>query len=75
VKKKKGNLLYEKNPYVLKLTVDARGKITQVENVIYPESGIAQIIAEAIKRGPDWIPARQNGKEVKSVRQVSFRFN
>jgi periplasmic protein TonB len=54
--------------------VDTTGKITDVKAMNMKESMLAQIAIKAIKKGPKWIPATQNGKKVISYRTVPVRY-
>lgn len=55
--------------------VDKKGKVSEVKALTNPGTKLAQVAVEAIKNGPDWIPAVNNGHNVSSYRKqpVTFR--
>ncbi|MDQ6844090.1 MAG: energy transducer TonB [Bacteroidota bacterium] len=53
---------------VVKFIVDKAGKVSQVEAVTMKGTKLADIAVNAIRKGPDWIPARQNGAYVNAYR-------
>lgn len=70
---------------VILFVVDKEGKVSDVRALDYQEAAVAnclgkdaelaKVAVEAIKKGPDWKPAIQNGKAVKAYRRqpVTFR--
>lgn len=70
---------------LVQFVVDVEGNVSEVRIVGCPESGLtncldsenklAEIAVAAIKRGPKWTPAVQNGRPVKAYRRqpVTFR--
>jgi periplasmic protein TonB len=57
--------------------VDKNGKISDVEVLTMKGSKLAEICANAIRKGPDWTPAENNGMKVKAYRKqpVTFRID
>jgi len=53
---------------IIKFMVDKNGNISDVEATTMPGSPLAKIAENAIKNGPKWIPAQQNGKFVNAWR-------
>lgn len=55
--------------------VDREGNVSNVEALNMKGSVLARIATDAIKKGPKWIPAIQNGRQVKAYRRqkVTFR--
>ena len=53
---------------VLQFIVDKAGKVSSVEAVTMKGSKLAEIATNTIRKGPDWIPAQQNGSFVKAWR-------
>lgn len=55
--------------------VDQDGNISDVEVLTMKGTKLAEICANAIRKGPNWIPAENNGKKVKAWRKqpVTFR--
>jgi len=53
---------------IVKFIVDKNGKISNVEAVTMKKSELAKILMRAIRNGPHWIPAQQNGKTVNAYR-------
>lgn len=70
---------------VILFVVDKEGKVSDVRaldcqeaavaNCLGKDAELAKVAVEAIKKGPDWKPAIQNGKAVKAYRRqpVTFR--
>ena len=52
----------------VKFIVDKTGKISEVAAMTMKGTKLAEIAVKAIKNGPDWIPAQQNGRIVKAYR-------
>ncbi|MBY0477084.1 MAG: energy transducer TonB [Chitinophagaceae bacterium] len=55
--------------------VDKEGNVSSVEPLTMKGSKLAEVAVNAIKRGPKWVPAIQNGRQVKAWRRqkVTFR--
>lgn len=55
--------------------VDKEGNVSNVEALNMKGSVLARVATDAIKKGPKWIPAIQNGRQVKAWRRqkVTFR--
>ena len=53
---------------VVKFIVDKAGKVSHVEATTMKGSKLAEIATNAIRKGPDWIPAQQNGMYVNAYR-------
>ena len=55
--------------------VDREGNVSNVEPLTMKGSKLAEVAINAIKRGPKWTPAVQNGRSVKAWRRqkVTFR--
>jgi hypothetical protein len=45
-----------------------------ISNCLSPNSKLAEVAVNAIKKGPNWIPAVQNGRKVKAYRRQSVTF-
>jgi periplasmic protein TonB len=54
--------------------VDKEGNISDVEVLTMKGTKLAEICANAIKKGPKWIPAVQNGNPVKAYRTQPVTF-
>lgn len=53
---------------VVKFIVEKDGHINEVEAVTMKKTRLAKIAVEAIENGPKWIPAQQDGRNVKAYR-------
>lgn len=53
---------------IVKFVVDVDGKVSDVHALNMKGSKLAEIAVNAIRRGPKWIPAQQNGRLVKAWR-------
>jgi periplasmic protein TonB len=53
---------------VVKFIVDKTGKVSNVEAATMNGSKLAEIAVHAIRKGPDWTPAKQNGRLVSAYR-------
>ncbi len=60
---------------VVKFMVDKTGKVSQVEAGNMKGTKLAEVAVNAIRKGPNWIPAQQNGSFVNAYRlqPVSFK--
>lgn len=54
--------------------VDKEGNVSSVEALSMKGSKLAEVAVNAIKRGPKWIPAIQNGRQVKAWRRQKITF-
>jgi protein TonB len=54
--------------------VDKEGNVSNVEALSMKGSKLAEVAVNAIKRGPKWIPAIQNGRQVKAWRRQKITF-
>ena len=53
---------------VVKFIVDKTGKVSDVEATTMKGSKLAQVAVNAIRKGPNWIPAEHNGRKVNAYR-------
>ena len=53
---------------IVKFIVDKTGKVSQVEATTMKGTKLAEIATNAIRRGPNWTPAQQNGRYVNAYR-------
>ena len=53
---------------VVHFIVDRTGKVSQVEATSMKGTKLAEIAVNAIRKGPDWIPAQQNGRFITAER-------
>ena len=53
---------------VVKFIVDKTGKVSEVEATTMKGTKLAQVAVNAIRRGPNWTPAEQNGRKVNAYR-------
>jgi len=53
---------------VVKFIVDKTGKVSHVEATTMKNTKLAEIATNAIRKGPNWIPAQQNGSNVNAYR-------
>lgn len=54
--------------------VDREGNVSNVEALSMKGSKLAEVAVNAIKKGPKWIPAVQNGQSVKAWRRQKITF-
>ena len=54
--------------------VDREGNVSNVEALTMKGSVLARIATDAIRKGPKWIPAIQNGRQVKAWRRQKITF-
>lgn len=54
--------------------VDREGNVSNVEALSMKGSKLAEVAVNAIKKGPKWIPAVQNGQPVKAWRKQKITF-
>ncbi len=53
---------------VVKFIVDKTGKVSQVEATTMKGTKLAEVATNAIRKGPNWTPAQQNGRYVNAYR-------
>ena len=53
---------------IVKFIVDEDGKVSDVEATTMKGTALAQTAVNAIRRGPNWVPATQNGHKVNAYR-------
>ncbi len=58
----------------IQFIVDKEGNVSNVEAITLKGSVLARVATDAIKRGPKWIPAIQNGRQVKAWRKQKITF-
>jgi periplasmic protein TonB len=54
--------------------VDKEGNVSNVEALTMKGSVLARVATDAIKKGPKWTPAIQNGRQVKAYRRQKITF-
>ena len=59
---------------VVQFIVDREGNISEVEALTMNGTMLAEICVNAIKRGPKWTAAEQNGRKVKAYRKQPVTF-
>ncbi len=59
---------------VVQFIVDKEGKISDVKSLTQHGHGMEEEAMRVIKKGPDWIPAVQNGRHVKAYRKQPITF-
>ena len=64
----------ESGTCVVKFIVSKNGSISNVEAVTMKGSKLAEVVVNAIRKGPDWIPAMQNGTIVNAYRTQPVTF-
>lgn len=60
---------------IVKFIVDKTGKVSHVEAINMKGTKLAEIAVNAIRKGPDWIPAIQNGSNVNAYRLQPVTFD
>ena len=67
----------ESGTCIVKFIVSKDGAVSDVEAITMKGSKLAEVAVNAIRKGPKWIPARQNGREVNAYRQqpITFKIN
>jgi protein TonB len=53
---------------VVRFIVDKTGKVSHVEATTLKNTKLSEIATNAIRKGPNWIPAQQNGVYVNAYR-------
>ena len=64
----------ESGTCVVKFVVDKTGKVSDVEATTMKGSKLAEIAVNAIRKGPNWKPAQQNGRQVNAYRLQPVTF-
>jgi len=59
---------------IVQFIVDKEGKISDVKSLTSHGHGMEEEAMRVIKKGPDWIPAVQNGRNVKAYRKQPITF-
>ncbi|HTJ12766.1 MAG TPA: energy transducer TonB, partial [Dinghuibacter sp.] len=54
--------------------VSKDGVVSDVAAMTMQGTKLAEIAVNAIRRGPKWIPAEQNGRKVNAFRRQNIRF-
>ncbi|MDB5223128.1 MAG: TonB family protein [Chitinophagaceae bacterium] len=67
----------ESGTCIVKFVVSKDGNVSNVEAITMKGTKLAEVAVNAIRKGPKWIPAQQNGNEVNAYRQqpVTFKIN
>ncbi|HUS02642.1 MAG TPA: energy transducer TonB [Chitinophagaceae bacterium] len=62
---------------IVKFVVSKDGSVSNVEAITMKGTKLAEVAVNAIRKGPKWIPAIQNGMQVNAYRQqpVTFKIN
>ncbi|MGN6492287.1 MAG: energy transducer TonB [Agriterribacter sp.] len=62
---------------IVQFVVDVDGSISNVEALTMKGTKLAEICVNAVRKGPNWTPAENNGKKVKAYRKqpVVFQIN
>lgn len=58
----------------VRFIVDKEGNVSDVEALTMKNSKLAVIAVNAIRKGPKWTPAQQNGRQVKAYREQPITF-
>jgi len=64
----------ESGTCMVKFIVSKDGSVSNVEAITMKGSKLAEVAVNAIRRGPKWIPAQQNGQEVNAYRHQPITF-
>ena len=59
---------------VIQFIVDKEGSVSDVRALTNHGFGMEEEAMRMIKKGPDWVPAIQNGRQVKAYRKQRFAF-
>ncbi|MEJ7675274.1 MAG: energy transducer TonB [Chitinophagaceae bacterium] len=62
---------------IVKFIVSKNERVSDVEAVTMKGSKLSEVAVNAIRKGPNWIPAQQNGREVNAYRlqPVTFKID
>ncbi len=58
----------------VKFIVDKQGNVSNVEATTMRGTKLAEIAVNAIRKGPKWVPAQQNGRQVNAYREQPVTF-
>jgi periplasmic protein TonB len=58
----------------VKFIVDKNGNVSNVEATTMKGTKLAEVAVNAIRRGPKWVPAQQNGRYVNAYREQPITF-
>jgi protein TonB len=64
----------ESGTCIVKFIVSKNGKVSDVEATTMKGTKLAEIAVNAIRKGPSWIPAQQNGRDVNAYRLQPITF-
>jgi periplasmic protein TonB len=64
----------EQGTCTVKFVVDKNGNVSEVEATTMKGTKLAEVAVQAIKKGPKWIPAIQNGRNVNAYRYQPITF-
>ena len=59
---------------ITQFIVDKEGNISDITTKDFPGSKTAQMCVDLIKKGPKWLPAKQNNNIVKAYRKQPITF-
>ena len=59
---------------VVQFIVDTDGDISELQPLTMQGTLLSRTVVEALKNGPKWIPAMQNGHKVKAYRRQPVTF-
>lgn len=67
----------ESGTCIVRFVVSKDGSVSNVEAITMKGTKLAEVAVNAIRRGPKWIPAIQNGTQVNAYRQqpITFKIN
>ena len=67
----------ESGTCIVKFVVSKEGNVSNVEALTMKGTKLAEVAVNAIRKGPKWIPAIQNGAQVNAYRQqpITFKIN
>ncbi len=58
----------------VRFVVDKEGNVSDVEALTMKRSKLSEVAVNAIRKGPKWTPAQQNGRYVKAFREQPITF-
>ena len=58
----------------VRFIVDKAGVVSEVEALTMKGTKLAEVAVNAIRKGPKWTPAQQNGRFVKAFREQPIQF-
>jgi protein TonB len=64
----------ESGTCIVRFVVSKTGKVSDVEAITMKGSKLSEVAVNAIRKGPNWIPAQQNGREVNAYRHQPVTF-